>query len=1272
MTGRSITVVAAISLAGLLLARPAAASKHPRLIGQVVSPAVKDMPPQSHHSGDVEEKERRHPHRPGSGDVADPVVQTSTTTTGTAQTIGSFEGLGASFPGFSVTALPPDPNMAVGPNHIVQWVNNAFVVFNKSGAPLIDPVGDDTFWGGLSSTCEQLGGFSDPIVQYDRVADRWIVGEVAIPLLPPLIGQFAQCFAVSTTPDPTGPYFQWAYGFGTTVPDYPKIGVWPDGYYVTWNIFENGATFTGAEACAWNRGDLLGGIATPRNMCFDLPASVASLLPSDVDGPTPPPAGSPNFLANIDPDLGRLNLWRFHVDWVHPASSTFIGPIVMTGAAPFAVPCSGAESCIPQPGTTMVLDSLGDRLMYRLAYRNFGDHESIVANHSVAAGSATGVRWYEIRNPNGSPTIYQQGTFAPDADSRWMASIAMDQTGNVGIGYSVSSSGTFPSIRYSGWEIGNPLGTLQAETTLAAGGGSQTGYTRWGDYSAMRIDPSDDCLFWYTQEYQATTVSANWSTRIGSFRFPSCGQTQTSTTTTVASSAPTSTFGQPVTFTATVSPAASTGTVQFFDGGSSLGTAPLGGGSAALTTSTLAVGGHSIHVTYNGDATHSGSTSSSITQTVNAITTSTALISSLDPSTFGQAVTLTATVSPSSGPTGTVQFFDGATPLGNVALGGGTAALTTSTLAAGSHSITAIYSGDANYGGSTSSAVTQTVNAVTTTSTTLTSSLNPSVFGQAVTLTATVSPSSGPTGTVQFLDGATPLGTVALSGGSASLTTATLATGSHSVTAVYSGDTGYGGSTSSPVAQIVNKVTTATTLTSSLNPSAFGQAVTLTATVSPSSGPTGTVQFFDGATPLGTVALGSGTASLTTSTLAAGAHSITAIYSGDTNYAGSTSSAVTQTVNKVTTATTLTSSLNPSTFGQAVTLTATVSPSGPTGTVQFFDGATPLGTVALSGGTASLTTATLVAGAHSITATYSGDASFNGSTSAAVTQTVNKITTATALTSSLDPSVFGQPVTFTATVNPSSGPTGMVQFFDGPTPLGAVSLSGGTASLTTATLAVGSHFITAVYSGDASYGGSTSVSLTQIVATGIVDTTTALTSSLNPSAFGQMVTFTATISPSAGATGTVTFRDGGSVIGTSPLAGGVATFTTSSLAVGGHSITAQYSGDGAHNGSTSPALAQTVNKAATATTLTSGLNPSKSGREVVFTATVSPSAATGTVQFLDGSTVLGTATLSGDSASFATSALGGGKHLTTAVYGGDASFSTSTSAVLTQTVTGKK
>ena len=446
--------------------------------------------------------------------------------------MGQWEGLGVGYPGFSITAVPPDPNLAVGPNHIVQWVNNAVVVFDKHGVPVQAPVADSTFWGSLS-TCNQLGGFTDPVVQYDRAADRWVVAEVALPLFPGLFGQYAQCFAVSKTSDPTfvsdangnnTSYYIWTYGFGTNVNDYDKISVWSDGYYVTWNIFQNGTNFAGPEACAWSRTDMLAGVSAPRFVCFQLSSAFASLLPSDLDGPVSPPAGSPNFVMAIDPGSGALQLWKFHADFVTKSNSTFTGPTSIPGVAAFTAPCPATQDCIPQPATAQLLDAIGDRLLHRLAYHNFGDHESIVANHTVlTAGGNTGVRWYEVRNPNAAPTIYQQGTFAPDSDNRWMASIAMDKTGNIGVGYSVSSAVTFPSVRYTGWEVGDTLGILQAETPLATGFGTQTAYNRWGDYSAMRIDPSDDCTFWYTQEYQATTQTAGWNTRVGSFKFPGCG-----------------------------------------------------------------------------------------------------------------------------------------------------------------------------------------------------------------------------------------------------------------------------------------------------------------------------------------------------------------------------------------------------------------------------------------------------------------------------------------------------------------------------------------------------------------------------------------------------------------------------------------------------------------------------------------------------------------------------------------------------------------------------
>ena len=1142
-----------------------------------VSPPVRDLPPGREKKEDGEKE--RPLHRPflRSRNIPDSAVQTSTPTLASAQGINQWEGLGVGYPGFTLTALPPDPNMAVGPNHIVQWVNNAFVVFDKQGNEILAPVDDGTFWGGLLGTCNQLGGFSDPIVQYDRMADRWIVGEVALPLFPGLFGQFAQCFAVSTTSDPTGSYYMWAYGFGTDIPDYPKISVWPDAYYVTFNIFHSSGPFVGPEACAWNRSAMLQGVHAPAFVCFTLNgAFYASLLPSDLDGPTPPPAGSPNFFMNIDPSSSALNMWSFHVNFANPQSSTFTGPVSVPGVAPFVSPCIDIPECIPQPGTPQKLDALADRLMYRLAYRNFGDHASIVANHTVLTPNGnTGVRWYEVRNPGPAPTLFQQGTFAPDSENRWMGSIAMDKAGNIGVGYSVASDLTYPSIRITGREVGDTPGELQTETFAVVGSGSQTAYDRWGDYSAMRIDPSNDCTFWYTQEYQASTADVAWNTRIISFQFPSCGQSLTPTTTTVVSSANPSTSGQTVTFTATVSPAAATGSVQFFDGATSLGTATLSGGTAMLSMTALSVGSHNITAAYGGNSSYAASTSSALTQTVNAslISTTTALTSSQNPSTFGQAITFTATVSQAAA-TGTVQFFDGGNSLGTVPVSGGTALFVTGSLSVGSHNITAAYSGDSTYAASTSSVLTQTVNAISTT-TALTSSANPSTPGQVVTFTATVSPAAS-TGTVQFFDGGNSLGTVPLSGGTALFLTASLSVGSHSITATYGGDSTHAASTSTVLTQTVNPslISTSTALASSANPSTSGQAVTFTATVSDAAS-TGTVQFSDGATPLGTVALSGGTASFSTAALSVGSHNITAAYGGDSTHAGSTSSVLTETVSPIGTTTSLTSSRNPSTFGQVVTFTATVSPAGSTGNVQFFDGGSSLGSATVSGGTASLSTSALAVGSHNITATYSGDSTHATSTSAVLTQTVSpSFTTTTALTSLPNPSTYGQSVAFTAVVSSLGGtPTGTVTFLDGATPLGSSALNASSATLSVSNLSAGTHTITAQYNGDGTFSGSASSGLLQTV--NKANTTTTLTSNHNPSNNSQPVTFTAAVSP-ATATGTVQFFDGATLLGSAPLSGGVASLTTSTLGGGTHSVTASYGGDGNDNGSTSAVLTQTV------------------------------------------------------------------------------------------------
>ena len=363
------------------------------------------------------------------------------------------------------------------------------------------------------------------------------------------------------------------------------------------------------------------------------------------------------------------------------------------------------------------------------------------------------------------------------------------------------------------------------------------------------------------------------------------------------------------------------------------------------------------------------------------------------------------------------------------------------------------------------------------------------------------------------------------------------------------------------------------------------------------------------------------------------------------------------------TITTLTSSPNPSSFGQTITLTATVNAVAATGMVTFKDGATALGTTSVVSGTATFSTLALAGGTHLLTAVYSGDSTYASSTSAGVSQTVNPLATTTVLTSSQNPSAAGQPVTLTATVTPSSA-TGTVNFFDGSTTVGSATLVSGVASFTTSSLTAGQHSLTATYAGGASYQTSSSSTVTQTVTAAA--TTTALTSSLNPASFGQNVVFTATVTPSA-AIGSVTFTDGSTLLGTASLAGGMATFSTAGLTAGTHSITASYAGNPSFNASASAALSQTVNLAATTTSLTSSLNPVPAGQGVNLRATVTPSGATGSVVFKDGSASIGSATLAQGTASV-TVTLGGGTHPLTAVYSGDANDAASTSAVLTESV----
>ncbi|MFF7234582.1 Ig-like domain repeat protein [Streptomyces sioyaensis] len=639
---------------------------------------------------------------------ADPAAQRKPGSRTAVPTTVNFDGI----PGTG-SAAPPDPNAAVGSTQVVEVVNTRFAVYSKTGSPILNPQPTNTLWKTFGGACETTNN-GDAVVRWDTLANRWIITQLAIANA--TAGPYFQCVAVSQTADATGSYNRYAFQY-SAFNDFPKLSVWRDAYYVTYNMFTEATAvgaFLGPQTCALERESMLNGSAADQQ-CYQLSPTSFALLGSDLDGSTPPPPGEPELVIGLNPfNNHSLGYSKFHVDWDNPANTTYSAPAPLI-VDNWVVP----PAAVPQGGTSQTLDGVRGLLMYRLAYRNLGGGvESLVASHS-AGGTVgnTGERWYELRlDSAGNPTVRQQGTYAPDDTSRWVGSIAQDKAGGIALGYSQSSSTTNPSIRFTGRLADDPLGTMTlGETTVITGGGTQTG-ERWGDYTSMAVDPSNDCTFWYTNQYQETTGYGNWHTRLAAFTLPNCG---VSTTTTLASSPPSSTvFGQPKTFTATVAPAppatgTPTGTVTFFISGIAQPPVPLVGGVATLTTSSLPTGTRTVRATYNGSTNFNNSTSNAINATVSKAGTATALASSQNPSTHGHPVTFTATTTaaaPGSGtPTGTVTFFISGIAQPPVPLVGGVATLTTSSLPTGTRTVRATYNGSTNFNNSTSNAINQSV-----------------------------------------------------------------------------------------------------------------------------------------------------------------------------------------------------------------------------------------------------------------------------------------------------------------------------------------------------------------------------------------------------------------------------------------------------------------------------------------------------------------------------------------------------------------------------------
>ncbi|MEA2325743.1 MAG: hypothetical protein QOE68_702 [Thermoanaerobaculia bacterium] len=562
---RSVTSAAAIVLLSFLCLPAALADVVGRSAAPVVSPPLGSLTP-ADNKADVKfiVKNMEQPRRAGPSGVptpVDPVVQNGTTAAHSPDVIGmNFDGVGVS------NSAPPDTTGRVGKNHFVQWVNTQLAVYDKTGKLLYGPVKGNTLFQTLGGTCATHND-GDPLVQYDILADRWILTQFAVFATD---GSFShQCVAVSMTGDPLGSYYLYDFRTSTDADpalfvDYPHMGVWPDGYYVATHQFGTSTTEQGLYV--FDRQRMLAGM--PATFQFhgfgeSVPGALIywGALPADLDSLTPPPAGSPEYiLQHAGPDIdGALNygvhVWKVKTTWGATPSLLVTGPVDAAGAPfngelctaflPVTIATSvalgaGARPCVPQPMPAATdangapytpvdywLDGVSDRLMYRVAYRNFGDHESLVLNHTVnATAHQAGVRWYELRNPGTTPTIVQQSTYtgaAPNVDHRFMGSAAMDNAGNMLVGYTKTSSTLFPEIDVAGRLASDPPGVLGTEILMKASAGTQIGTgNRWGDYSTMTVDPFDGCTFWYTSEYLPAEGQFNWKTRIGTFRYSSC------------------------------------------------------------------------------------------------------------------------------------------------------------------------------------------------------------------------------------------------------------------------------------------------------------------------------------------------------------------------------------------------------------------------------------------------------------------------------------------------------------------------------------------------------------------------------------------------------------------------------------------------------------------------------------------------------------------------------------------------------------------------------
>jgi hypothetical protein len=568
--GATLTVA---FVAGPVVAQQVTAGK-PKLSSAAAfdsSKAMRDIAPLSGaglfalpESGMLDVRPDRTPVANDKGFSGDAALRAAKSATKKGDVFANFEGLSNldNFNLFGFRVNPPDPVGDVGPTHYVEMTNLAVAVFDKQGNRVAGPIAIGDLWAGFPiEDCTDPSG--DPIVLYDQLVNRWILSQFTTRGAP----FYYNCVAVSKTPDPTGEYYRYAFVTQADVvegtyyfPDYPKYGVWTDSYLMTTRDFGDAGGY-GISVYALEKAKMISGNPKARAVQFFIDSAVVpleligdGLLPADIDGRRLPKAGiaAPIFGSQDDDYpygamFDALNVWELKVLW----NSKPVAELKLAAQLPVAefdsnFPCGPSRGCLPQPGIAnpdQWLDVLSyrQRVTHRLAYRNFGTFETMVTNQSVEAQPRiAGVRWYEVRRVNGVYSVYQQGTYSPDGVNRWMGSAAMDRDGNIAIGYSVVDGvSVYPGIRYTGRLAGDPLGemTLAEETIINGTGVQTTTNSRWGDYTSLNVDPTDDCTFWYVNEYYEVSglplplpppplpppgTTAPWQTRIASFKLPGC------------------------------------------------------------------------------------------------------------------------------------------------------------------------------------------------------------------------------------------------------------------------------------------------------------------------------------------------------------------------------------------------------------------------------------------------------------------------------------------------------------------------------------------------------------------------------------------------------------------------------------------------------------------------------------------------------------------------------------------------------------------------------